>query len=93
MRRSESYPADPMAWIRTLSDSEASPELASLFAANTDPSAGKLDEIMRIHSLHPRGLEAHALLYESVMTGSKSLRKVERELIAFVVSTINECHY
>jgi len=82
-----------MSWIRTLSDEEADPELCAAFAANADPVSGKLDNIMRVHSLHPDGLTAHVSLYSAVMRGTKSLRKVERELIALVVSRINECHY
>jgi alkylhydroperoxidase family enzyme len=32
-------------------------------------------------------------LYGAVLRGSQSLRKVERELIALVVSRLNDCHY
>lgn len=48
---------------------------------------------MRIHSLHPAGLEAHFALYRAVMLGTPSLRKVDREMIALVVSATNGCHY
>ena len=82
-----------MAWIQTLSAAGDDEQLAELMRANADPRSGKLDEILRIHSLHPRGFAAHVALYEAVMAGSATLRKVERELIAFVVSSINACHY
>ena len=48
---------------------------------------------MAIHSLNPAGLAAHNALYISAMTGTKTLRKVEREMIAYVVSLENRCHY
>jgi AhpD family alkylhydroperoxidase len=32
-------------------------------------------------------------LYTSAMAGTATLRKVEREMIALVVSLHNECHY
>jgi len=82
-----------MAWIRMLKGSEAGEELRPLFDAARDPVTGKLDEIMRVHSLHPAGLAAHMSLYEAVMRGTSGLRKVDREMIALVVSGINECHY
>jgi alkylhydroperoxidase family enzyme len=40
-----------------------------------------------------RAMAAHQALYVSAMAGTKTLRKVEREMIAMVVSAINECHY
>jgi hypothetical protein len=48
---------------------------------------------MSIPSLNPRGLAAHDGVYRSAMAGTRGLRKVERELIALVVSLENECHY
>jgi AhpD family alkylhydroperoxidase len=32
-------------------------------------------------------------LYRQAMRGTRTLRKVEREMIALVVSRVNECHY
>lgn len=58
-----------------------------------DSGYGRVDNIMAIHSLNPRALAAHNALYQSAMAGTATLRKVERELIAFVVSLENRCHY
>lgn len=58
-----------------------------------DQENGRVDHIMAVHSINPRSLEAHNALYSSAMSGTASLRKVERELIAFVVSLENHCHY
>ena len=53
----------------------------------------QVDNILKIHSLHPEGLAGHMELYSAVMKGSPTLRKVDREMIAVVVSTLNQCHY
>lgn len=82
-----------MAWIEVIDEEEADRELADLYDEVRDPRTGQLDHIMSIHSLHPGGLEAHFALYHAVMSGTRSLPKVERELIALVVSRINSCHY
>lgn len=63
------------------------------YEAVVDKAYGKVDNIMAIHSLNPAGLAAHNALYISAMTGTKTLRKVEREMIAYVVSLENHCHY
>lgn len=82
-----------MAWIRMVADGEGEERLEALFNSARDPATGALDEIMRVHSLHPAGLDAHLGLYRAVMRGTPGLRKVERELIALVVSRLNGCHY
>jgi len=82
-----------MSWIDTIPPEEADETLAELYERVLDPHTGRLDNIMRIHSLHPRGLLSHQELYEAVMRPTRTLRKAEREMIALVVSRINECHY
>ena len=86
-----------MAWIRVVPELEATGELAELYdelyAPYPDESRGQLDNILQIHSLDPKGLRAHLALYRSAMSGTETLPKVEREMIAVVVSSINACHY
>lgn len=84
-----------MAWIDTVPDDEweADPELGSLYGEVVDSTWQRVDHIMAVHSLNPRSLAAHDGLYRSAMRGTASLRKVERELIALVVSLENRCHY
>ena len=82
-----------MSWIQTLAMEEAQGELRALMEANADPESGRLDEILRVHSLHPAGLAAHVGLYRAAMRGTPGLRKVDRELIALHVSLVNDCHY
>ena len=82
-----------MAWIQVIDEDEAGSELRALYRPLVDPETGRVDEIMRVHSLHPAGLASHASLYASAMRSTPTLRKVEREMIALVVSTLNDCHY
>jgi len=82
-------------WIETVPDDEwkSDDQLAELYGQVVDGEHGRVDHVMAIHSLNPRGLAAHHGLYESAMAGTASLRKVDREMIALVVSLENHCHY
>ena len=82
-----------MAWIETIREDEWAGELAGLYERVADKTVGRVDNIMQIHSLNPRALAAHDVLYRSAMAGTATLRKVERELIAMTVSMLNDCHY
>ena len=82
-----------MAWIGTIDEGEADGRLAELYRRMLDPEHARVDNILKIHSLHPEGLEAHYALYRSAMQGTKALPKVDREMIALVVSRCNGCHY
>ncbi|MCH2433280.1 MAG: hypothetical protein MK184_04410 [Acidimicrobiales bacterium] len=85
-----------MTWIQTVPDDEweaGGGMLGELYAKVVDPTHHRVDNIMAVHSLNPRGLAAHQQLYTSAMAGTATLRKVEREMIALVVSLHNECHY
>jgi alkylhydroperoxidase family enzyme len=82
-----------MAWIDTIREDEWDGDLAAIYARVVNPKSGRVDNIMQIHSLDPSAMEGHQTVYESAMASTKTLRKVERELIALVVSDINGCHY
>jgi len=82
-----------MAWIRTVPDDEWTGDLAPLYEQIVDRAHGRVDNILAVHSLNPSAVAAHNALYTSAMSGTKTLRKVERELIALIVSLENECHY
>jgi alkylhydroperoxidase family enzyme len=82
-----------VAWIEALREDRWEGELGELYDRVVDPGHDRVDNIMQIHSLHPAGLAAHDALYRSAMSGTATLRKVERELIALVVSKVNDCHY
>jgi alkylhydroperoxidase family enzyme len=82
-----------MAWIETIPEDKWEGELRELYPKVSDLAQDRVDNIMQIHSLNHRALAAHHNLYTSAMSGTPGLRKVDREMIALVVSGINECHY
>jgi Carboxymuconolactone decarboxylase family len=82
-----------MAWIRTIDESDADDDLGRRYRAMVDPQHGRVDNILKVHSLHPAGLDAHFGLYRAVMRGTPTLTTAEREMIALVVSRANGCHY
>jgi alkylhydroperoxidase family enzyme len=51
------------------------------------------DHIIRIHGVHPATLRLHYDLYVELMRGPSPLSRVQREMIAVVVSAANGCHY
>ena len=66
----------PDSWIETVHEDDADGELAELYGRVVDPHAGTVDNIMKVHSLHPAGLNAHYHLYRAVMAGTKGLGPV-----------------
>ena len=55
--------------------------------------AGKVFNIVKAMSLRPGVLRSAMQLYRDVMFGRSGLSRVERELLAVVVSRANDCHY
>ena len=82
-----------MARIKVIPDDSWDGALGELRPRVVDPAYRRVDNILAVHSLNPRGMAAHQGLYESAMAGTATLRKVEREIIAVVVSLENDCHY
>ncbi len=81
-----------MAWIRVIQEAEADGQLKELYGQMTEPWGG-VDNILKIHSLNPPSLRAHFELYKTLMRGPSGLSRIQREMIAVVVSVANHCHY
>ena len=81
-----------MAWIRLVSDEEATGRLAKSFEA-ARARAGRVFGIVRTMSLAPPVLDASMGLYQRIMYAKEGLTRVQRELLATVVSRVNDCHY
>lgn len=82
-----------MPWIDAPHEDEWDESLEELKDDLTDPTWERVDWIMRIHALDAGSMNAHNVLYQQAMKGTATLRKVEREMIALVVSKVNGCHY
>ncbi len=81
-----------MAWIRTVTESEAAGRLKSQYDAAV-ARAGKVWNIVKLHSQNPDHLAASMYLYRAVMFGASPLTRAQREMIAVVVSRANRCEY
>ncbi|MDG1330944.1 MAG: peroxidase-related enzyme [Crocinitomicaceae bacterium] len=56
-------------------------------------SRGKLADVHMIQSLNPESIMNHMDLYMTIMFGKSPLRRVQREMMAVVVSRYNDCDY
>jgi alkylhydroperoxidase family enzyme len=51
------------------------------------------DNILRIHGVHSRTMRQHYDLYKQLMYSKGPLTRIQREMIAVVVSAQNKCRY
>lgn len=81
-----------MAWIRTISEEEATGDLERQYKAAVK-RAGKVYQIVELQSLRPDIMRSFLDLYTKIMHGPSGLTRIEREMVATVVSKANHCHY
>jgi hypothetical protein len=81
-----------MAWIKMIPEDEAENELKDWYDKLREPRGG-VDKILCIHRINTSTLMGHYEFYSSVMKGNKDLSRKCREMIAVVVSNVNQCHY
>ncbi|MDG1885724.1 MAG: peroxidase-related enzyme [Alphaproteobacteria bacterium] len=83
----------PKAWIKMITDNEASEEVKSVFDQARTPH-GTLDNVMRIHGLRPDTMLGHLHLYRSVLHSNDLTLAISfLEVIASYVSSLNQCDY
>ena len=81
-----------MSWIKVIPEAESSGELKQLYEQMIEPWGG-VDNILKIQSLNTDSLRAHFEFYKTLMRGLSGLSRVQREMLAVVVSATNRCHY
>ncbi len=81
-----------MPFIEVIQPEDAVGELKEIYDSLIN-SRGKLAEVHKIQSLNPQTIVKHMDLYMSIMFGKSPLKRVQREMIAVVVSKANECEY
>ena len=81
------------AWIKMISDDEATPHLKKILKTAQTPH-GTVDNVMRVHSLRPSTMKGHLSLYRSVLHDeSNSIPAWFQETISSYVSILNDCQY
>ncbi len=68
------------------------PDLQAHFAKCLD-KLGLVPNVLRAYSARPKKLRNFISLYNELMLGASGLSKLEREMIAVVVSSANHCYY
>lgn len=81
-----------MAFIRQVNDDEAEGTLARVYDAARG-RVGNVAGIIKVMSLDPPSVQASMQFYMSMMKRPNALPGATREMLAAVVSNINDCYY
>jgi uncharacterized peroxidase-related enzyme len=81
-----------MPFLKLIDEEDASGLLQEEYEAGIK-RAGKVFKIVKAMSLRPGVLRRSMQLYRTIMFGSSGLSRIERELLAVVVSRANDCYY
>jgi len=81
-----------MAFIDYIEYNDASQELQKLYK-KYGGKEHKPVNIVRVSGQHPPTMESSMDFYKATMYDRSPLSRAQREMIATVVSAINECHY
>jgi uncharacterized peroxidase-related enzyme len=81
-----------MARIKVIQYEEAEGGLKAVYDDLIE-KRGQLSEVLKIQSLHPSSIESHIAFYMDVMFSTSSLSRMQKEMIAVVVSAANGCTY
>jgi alkylhydroperoxidase family enzyme len=81
-----------MAWIQTVGEAQVVGRLAEVYQ-QIRGRHGIVPNIMQAFSLKPELLDAVAHTFGVATFGGSKLTRVQEEMIATVVSSINRCHY
>lgn len=83
-----------MAWIKMIEEAEAEGLLAELYHdAKRLKRPYPVAHIKKIHSLNPEAMQHVVGLDRKIRRGQSPLTILQREMIATVVSALNNCHY
>ena len=81
-----------MPWIKEIFVDEAGGLLKRQLEAAIK-RAGRVWHIVQIMSINDHALKDSMRLYQTLMMGDSPLSRVQREMLAVVVSDENQCHY
>ena len=69
------------------------PEDTAKYFAICEDKLGMVPNVLKAHAFDIAKLNAFTALYNDLMLGESGLSKLEREMVAVVVSATNRCHY
>lgn len=81
-----------MAYVRQIGDDEATGALEPVYKA-AKGRAGSVANIIRVMSLDGRSAAGSMGFYVSLMKAANGLSAARREMLATVVSNVNDCYY
>ncbi|MEE8148017.1 MAG: hypothetical protein V3T24_10470 [Longimicrobiales bacterium] len=81
-----------MSWIQRVPVEEASGLLKRQFEAALK-RAGRVWNIVHVQSVNPLVLDTGLRFYSALMKGASPLSRLQREMLATVVSAELDCHY
>lgn len=81
-----------MSYIRKITPDEATGRLKQLYDAGQS-RAGYVAQIMQIMSLDAKVCAASMQFYIALMKSDNALPARQREMLATVVSNVNDCYY
>lgn len=81
-----------MSWIREIAPADAQGRLGEIYS-ELSGRRGKIANILQVHSLRPEALATHLALYMDLLFAPGGLSRKQREMIAVVVSRVNQCEY
>jgi alkylhydroperoxidase family enzyme len=81
-----------MPWVREIPPEDATGLLREQYDAAME-RAGRVWHIVRIMSLNPEAMRDSMGMYLTILKGDSPLTRIQREMLATVVSAELECHY
>ncbi len=81
-----------MARIKVIHPEEATGRLKEIYT-EIQQKRGQIAEVHKIQSLRPESIVKHMDLYMEIMYSKSELSRVQREMMAVVVSKTNNCNY
>ncbi len=69
------------------------PDATARYFAICEEKLGLVPNVLRAHAFDIAKLDSFTALYNEVMLADSGLSKLEREMIAVVVSAVNRCYY
>ena len=81
-----------MSWIETIAPEKATGRLARIYE-RVENQRGKVANVLQVHSLNPDALKQHLALYQTLLFQHSPLSRADRELLAVVISSANNCAY